>query len=107
LGLWLLAWIFIFADHRRFRLRSALTMSAALLVAAAAGVVATRYDRAVGIVLADAPMRLSPHGRAPEVSNLTAAQSVRLERQQGGWWLVNAAGKSGWLPAPMVARIDE
>jgi hypothetical protein len=107
LGLWLLAWIFIFADHRRFRLRSALTMSAALLVAAAAGVVATRYDRAVGIVLADAPMRLSPHGRAPEVSNLTAAQSVRLERQQGGWWLVNAAGKSGWLPAPVVARIDE
>jgi hypothetical protein len=107
LALWLLSWTFIFADHRRFRLRSALTMSASLLVAAAAGIVAARYDRAIGIVVSDVPMRVSPHGRAPEVSNMAAAQSVRLRRQQNGWWLVDVAGKSGWLPASTIARIDE
>jgi hypothetical protein len=107
LGLWLLAWIFIFADHRRLRMRSALSLAASLVVGAAAGVVAARYDRAVGVVVADAPLRVSPHGRAPEVSNLGAAQSVRLRREQDGWWLVDAAGKTGWLPATVLTRIDE
>jgi hypothetical protein len=107
LALWLLAWGFIFADRRRFRLRSALALSGSLLVAAAAAVVWARYDRAVGIVVTDAPMRVSPHGRAPEVSKLEAAQSVRLDREQNGWWLVDVAGKSGWLPATAIARVDE
>jgi hypothetical protein len=107
LGLWLLAWIFIFADRRRLRMRSALSLAASLLLGAAAGIVAARYHRAVAIVVADAPLRVSPHGRAPEVSSLGATQAVRLRRQQDGWWLVDAAGKAGWLPATVLARIDE
>jgi hypothetical protein len=107
LGLWLLAWILIFADHRRLRMRASLTLAASLLVGAAAAVVAARYDRAVGIVIADTPLRVSPHGRAPEVTGLGATQSVRLRHQQDGWWLVDAAGKAGWVPATVLARIDE
>jgi hypothetical protein len=66
-----------------------------------------RYERAVAIVVADAPLRVSPHGRAPEVTGLGASQSVLLRRQQDGWWLVDAGGKSGWMPATLLSRVDE
>jgi hypothetical protein len=107
LGLWLLAWTFIFVNHRRLRMRAALTLGASLIAGALAGIVAMRYERAVAIVVADAPLRVSPHGRAPEVTALGASQSVLLRRQQDGWWLVDAGGKSGWMPATLLSRVDE
>jgi hypothetical protein len=107
LGLWLLAWTFIFVNHRRLRMRAALTLGASLIAGALAGIVALRYERAVAIVVADAPLRVSPHGRAPEVTALGASQSVLLRRQQDGWWLVDAGGKSGWMPATLLSRVDE
>ncbi len=107
LALWLLAWFFIFADRRRLRMGGALALAASLVAGAAAGIVAVRYGRGMGIVVADTPMRVSPHGRAPEVTSLGATQSVELRRQQDGWWLVDAAGRSGWLPASVLARVHE
>lgn len=107
LGLWLLAWTLILADRPRFRLRSALSLAGSVVVGSAGAIVAARYDRPVGIVVADTPLRVSPHGRAPELGPLDAAESVRLRRQQDGWWLVDVAGRSGWLPSALIARVDE
>jgi hypothetical protein len=105
--LWVVGWGFILADGRRLRFRSALLLAAGLVAAAASGVIARRYAVPLGIVVTDGPIRVSPHGRAPEVASLSAGSSVTLRREQSGWWLVDVAGRAGWLPASAIERVDE
>jgi hypothetical protein len=104
---WGAGWILVLMNRRRFRGRYVLLLCAGLVLAVAAAVVARRYAQPVGIVAGDEPIRLSPHGRAPEVVALPGASSVRLRREQDGWWLVDHAGKAGWMTASAIARVDE
>lgn len=105
--LWCAGWVLVLLDRRTLRLRSALLLSGALLAGAASAVVTARYARPLGVLLADGPIRVSPHGLAPEVTNLSSGSSLMLRRKQGDWWLVGVAGKSGWLPASAFNRVDE
>lgn len=106
--LWYAGWIVVLViDRRTMRLRSTLLFSAGVVMAAASVVIASRYARPMAIVVREEPVRVSPHGRAPEVSALPVGSSVMLRRQQAGWWLVDAAGKAGWLPANAIERVGE
>jgi hypothetical protein len=82
-----------------------------LLVFAGAGVLgglALRawYRRPIAIVLDDATLRLSPHGRAPAIVPVERGSAVRVVGHARGWVLVRAAGgREGWMPDGAVAAI--
>lgn len=64
------------------------------------------YERPLGIVLDPTPLRLSPHGRAPELGALEAGGAVRILRRDRGWMLVRAPGqREGWIAPGAVATI--
>jgi len=64
------------------------------------------YRRPLAIVLDDATLRLSPHGRAPALAPVEEGTAVRVVEQVPGWVLVLAAGgREGWLPDAAVAAI--
>ncbi len=64
------------------------------------------YTRPLAVVLDDATLRLSPHGRAPALAPVEAGTAVRLVRRVPGWILVEAAGgREGWLTDAAVAAI--
>jgi hypothetical protein len=104
---WGAGWVLVFMNRRRFRARSVLLLCGGVVLGVVAAVVVSRYGRPVGIVTRDEPVRLSPHGRAPEVVTLPATSSVMLRREEDGWWLVDHAGRAGWLPASAIERVDE
>ncbi|HET9151494.1 MAG TPA: BatD family protein [Gemmatimonadales bacterium] len=106
LALWLAGWVLVLTHRRRFRLRSVILLSAAALAGAAALVVAQRYGRPLAIVTSEVPLRLSPHGRAPEVLTPTPGASVLPGTARAGWWLVDAGGRVGWLPDEAMVRVD-
>jgi tetratricopeptide (TPR) repeat protein len=64
------------------------------------------YRRPLAIVLDDATLRLSPHGRAPALAPVEAGTAVRLVQDVPGWVLVRSAGgREGWLTDAAVAAI--
>jgi hypothetical protein len=64
------------------------------------------YRVPLAIVLDDAPLRVSPHGRAPALSPLEGGSAVRIVRHAPGWVLVRAPGaREGWLPDEAVAAV--
>jgi hypothetical protein len=64
------------------------------------------YRRPLAIVLDDATLRLSPHGRAPALAPIEGGSAVRVVAHSGGWLLVRAAGgREGWVPDAAVAAI--
>jgi hypothetical protein len=64
------------------------------------------YRRPLAIVLDDATLRLSPHGRAPALAPLEEGTAVRLVQDVPGWVLVRSAGgREGWLTDAAVAAI--
>ncbi len=107
LAAWLTGWTFVFVDRRRFRLRAVMLLSVAVIAGLGAAQVAARYHRPTAIIVDEGPMRLSPHGRAPEVSMLPPGTTASLRRRRAGWWLVDVAGHSGWVPESAVERVDE
>jgi hypothetical protein len=82
-----------------------------LLVFAGAGVLSglalrVWYRRPIAIVLDDATLRLSPHGRAPAIVPVERGSAVRVVGHAPGWILVRAAGgREGWMPDAAVAAI--
>jgi hypothetical protein len=82
-----------------------------LLVFAGAAVVAGLGLRAwyrvpLALVLDDAPLRVSPHGRAPALAPLESGTAVRIVRHAQGWVLVRAPGeREGWLPDDAIAAV--
>jgi hypothetical protein len=64
------------------------------------------YRVPLAVVLDDAPLRVSPHGRAPALSPLEGGSAVRILRHVQGWVLVRAPGaREGWLPDEAVAAV--
>jgi hypothetical protein len=64
------------------------------------------YRVPLALVLDDAPLRVSPHGRAPALSPLEGGSAVRIVRHAHGWVLVRGpGGREGWLPDEAVAAV--
>ncbi|MGH7508587.1 MAG: hypothetical protein ACREMZ_03860 [Gemmatimonadales bacterium] len=102
---WVLGWL---GWTLRPRARDRWTI---LLVFAAGAIVAGFALRAwnrrpLGIVLDATTMRVSPHGRAPELEPLEPGSAVRILRRDRGWLLLRAAGsREGWVASDAVAAI--
>lgn len=108
LVLWAVGWTFFFRRGRRFTTRSGLLVAAALALGAGAAGLAWRQARPLAILTAAEPLRLSPHGRAPEVTSMAPGAAVIPDRRDGDWWLVRAAGgRTGWLPADALELIGD
>jgi hypothetical protein len=79
-----------------------------LLLGAGAAAIAAYQARPLAIVVAGARMRISPHGRAPEVTAVETGTAVRPSRRDGGWVLVQGPGaRAGWLPVAALATVSE
>jgi tetratricopeptide (TPR) repeat protein len=64
------------------------------------------YRKPIAIVLDPTTMRVSPHGRAPDLGPLEAGGAVRLLRWDRNWVLVEAAGsREGWIVSDAIAVI--
>jgi hypothetical protein len=64
------------------------------------------YRRPLGIILDRTTLRLSPHGRAPELGPLEPGGAVRILRSDRGWNLVRASGsREGWVESDAIAAI--
>jgi uncharacterized protein YgiM (DUF1202 family) len=51
-------------------------------------------------------MRVSPHGRAPELGPLESGGAVRILRSNRAWLLVRAGGaREGWVVSDAIASI--
>ncbi|HJP56046.1 MAG TPA: BatD family protein [Gemmatimonadales bacterium] len=105
---WLVGWFFLVRGRGRIRARVVGLLTAALVLGSAAFALADWYREPLAIVADAGPLRLSPHGRAPEVAQLAAGTAVRPLREAGGWWLVNAAeGRTGWVPAGAITPVHD
>jgi hypothetical protein len=102
---WLAGWI---GWVLRPRLRDRWTV---VLLFAAASTVAgfglrAWYRRPLGIVLDQTTLRISPHGRAPELGPLDPGGAVQILRTDPGWTLVRTAGsREGWIASGAIAAI--
>ena len=64
------------------------------------------YRRPIAIVVDNITLRLSPHGRAPDVAPVEGGSAVRIVGRTPGWMLVRAAGgREGWVPNGAVAPV--
>jgi tetratricopeptide (TPR) repeat protein len=102
---WVIGWAG-WAFRPRFRERWAVV----LVVAAGALIsgLALRqwYRRPLAIVVDAIPLRLSPHGRAPEITPVEGGSAVLIVGRVPGWLLVRAAGeREGWVPNDAVATV--
>ena len=102
---WVIGWIGWGARPRtRHRWVILVGLSAGTVVAGFA--LRAWYRRPLGIVLDQTIMRVSPHGRAPELGPLDSGGAVRILRHDRGWILVRAAGdREGWVSADAIAAV--
>ena len=108
LALWIAGWAIMLASRPRVRTRAAALLAAGLVLGAAAAAIAGYQARPLAIVVAGGRMRLSPHGRAPDVTAVEAGTAVRPSRRDGGWVLVQGpGGRAGWLPVAALATVSE
>jgi len=100
---WIPAWVGLMRG-RRLQRRWVVLMLVSAGAVGGAGSVAWWGQRPRGILLADTPLRVSPHERAPAVAPGPAGTVVWLGRRRGPWVLVQAPGDSeGWLPREAIA----
>lgn len=108
LMLWMAGWGTLIAWRPRVRSRSALLIGGGVLLGAGALALRLHYARPLAIVVSSGPLRLSPHGRAPEVAPAEAGAAVSVTRTSPGWALVEGAlGRTGWLPADALVQVSE
>ncbi len=108
LVLWLAGWSIMLASRPRVRTRAAALIGGALVLGAAAGAIAAYQARPLAVVVAGGRLRVSPHGRAPEVVAVEPGTAVRPTRRQGAWALVQApGGRAGWLPVGALVTVSE
>lgn len=104
-AVWVFAWLgWAFRPRYRERWVALLLLAGTALGAALA--LRAWYAQPVGIVLDPTPLRLSPHGRAPELSPLESGSAVRILRHDRGWALVRASGsREGWVASDAIAAV--
>jgi hypothetical protein len=102
---WLVGWAaWVLRPRQRDRWAVLLVFSAAATVAGFG--LRAWYRRPIGIVLDQTTLRLSPHGRAPELGPVEAGGAVQILKQDRGWILVRVAGsREGWVASDAIAAI--
>jgi Bacterial SH3 domain len=102
---WLAGWIG-WVLRPRIRHRWAIVLALAGGATLAGFALRSWYRRPLGIVLDPTTMRVSPHGRAPELGPLESGGAVRILRNDRGWVLVQASGsREGWIASDAIAVI--
>jgi hypothetical protein len=102
---WIVGWIG-WLLRPRARQRWAVLLVLAAGTTAAAFALRAWYRRPLGILLDPATLRLSPHGRAPDLGPLEPGGAVRILRRDPGWVLVRAPGsREGWVASDAVAMV--
>lgn len=105
---WLTGWTVLTMQRGRIGARVVGSFAAALVLGGAALALHRWYQEPLAILTDATPLRLSPHGRAPEIAPLAAGAAVRPVRADGGWRLVTASdGRTGWVPADALAPVRE
>ena len=105
--LWIATWVGV-GISRRWRGRYAVVAGGAVAALLAAGWLSHEGSRPLGLVAVAAPLRVSPHGRAPGSRDLPVGTGVRPTTRRGDWTLVRAAtGEVGWIPVAQVAWVRE
>jgi hypothetical protein len=108
IALWLAGWATLLASRPRVRTRSAALIAASLLLGAGAGAIALHHARPLAVVVTGDRMRVSPHGRAPDVVPVEPGTAVRPTKRSGGWLLVQGpGGRAGWLPQHALVTVSE
>lgn len=108
LALWLAGWAIMLASRPRVRTRAAALIAGSLVLGAASAAIAAYQARPLAIVVARDRLRVSPHGRAPEVAPVEPGSAVRPTRHDGSWVLVQATGgRGGWLPDDALVVVSE
>ena len=102
---WLVGWIgWVVRPRLRDRWSILLLFAAATTIAGLG--LRVWYRRPLGIVLDQTMLRVSPHGRAPELGPLDSGGAVQILRSNPGWTLVRAAGsREGWVASDAIAAI--
>ena len=105
---WVTGWAFFIGRRGRLGARVIAPLTAAVILGGAALALHLWYARPLAIVAEAGPLRLSPHGRAPEIAPVAVGAAVRPLRLNAGWLLVEAPdGREGWLPADALASVRE
>ena len=105
---WLTGWAFFIGRRGRLGARVIAPLAAAVILGAAGIALHLWYARPLAIVAEAGPLRLSPHGRAPEIAPLAVGAAVRPVRPSAGWVLVEAPdGREGWVPTGALASVRE
>jgi hypothetical protein len=105
---WLTGWAFFIGRRGRLGARVIAPLAAAVILGAAGIALHLWYARPLAIVAEAGPLRLSPHGRAPEIAPLAVGAAVRPVRPSAGWVLVEAPdGREGWMPTGALASVRE
>lgn len=105
---WLTGWGFLIGRRGRLGARVIGPLVAAVIFGGAGLALRLWYAKPLAIVAEAGPLRLSPHGRAPEIAPLAVGAAVHPVRALGGWRLVQAPdGREGWLPAEALAPVQE
>lgn len=102
---WLAGWIgWVLRPRLRHRWVVLLVFGAGTVIAGYS--LRAWYRRPLGIVLDQTTMRVSPHGRAPELGPLESGGAVRILRSNRAWLLVRAGGaREGWVVSDAIASI--
>jgi hypothetical protein len=102
---WLAGWIgWVLRPRLRHRWVVLLVFAAGTVIAGYS--LRAWYRRPLGIVLDQTTMRVSPHGRAPELGPLESGGAVRILRSNRAWLLVRAGGaREGWVVSDAIASI--
>lgn len=102
---WVIAWLG-WAGRPRARDRWAILLVFSGLAVLAGLALRVWYRRPVALVAETIELRLSPHGRAPEIAKLEPGSAVLELRTRADWVLVRAPdGREGWLPVAAVASL--
>ncbi len=108
LACWVLGWSLFVTGGNRMRARVGALLTAAVISGGAAVGLRFWYGRPLALVTVAGPLRLSPHGRAPEIVVVGSGAAVRPVRAVPGWRLVAAPdGREGWLPVEALAPVAE
>lgn len=102
--LWLGAVLFVLPGRRPVLWIGVLLLSGTAAVAGLALRAGRAEPRAV--LVGGSSLKVSPHGLAPDRGTVLPFSVVRMDRRQGGWWLIETGdGAIGWVPADILAPL--
>lgn len=101
---WLGAVLFVLPGRRRLLCIAVFLLSGGGAITGFSLRASRREPRAV--LVGGSSLKVSPHGLAPERGTVLPFSVVRLNRRQGGWWLIETGdGAIGWVPANILAPV--